>query len=367
MTGITQIEQASDCLKVTFSDGVTAAYDYFWLRDHATDCESYDARSHQRELYTASIDPGVVPICAELADGSVRVSWPGVGREAIYSPDFLIAFRSSSADLLNPMSLGLSWNSKSTFDRATISFDDALASSGEELGVRLAPNGFLLVTGCPLEEYSAQMVAQKFGYVRHTLFGGIWTFSDNEAMADSAYTPKLLRPHTDGTYSHDAPGLQLLLCLHYEAEGGYSTLADGLRIYQQMQSEVPDLASVLMQVSVPGQYIGDGSHLRAERPVFRCDESGKLRQVSFNNYDRAPFRVEDELMQQFYRALRYFDQLANDESMQWRRVLAPGEMIVFDNWRLLHGRTAYAGQRKMAGCYVNREDYESCLRTAQAY
>jgi len=37
-------------------------------------------------------------------------------------------------------------------------------------------------------------------------------------------------------------------------------------------------------------------------------------------------------------------------------------MLVFDNWRILHGRGAFQGRRKMAGAYVNREDYESRVR-----
>ena len=54
--------------------------------------------------------------------------------------------------------------------------------------------------------------------------------------------------------------------------------------------------------------------------------------------------------------------VANDPAMQWRHVLAPGEALLFDNWRVLHGRHAYGGVRRMCGGYVNREDVESRLR-----
>jgi trimethyllysine dioxygenase len=65
-----------------------------------------------------------------------------------------------------------------------------------------------------------------------------------------------------------------------------------------------------------------------------------------------------------YDALRAFDNLANGESMQWREVLRPGEALLFDNWRTLHGRFAYVGKRTMCGAYVNHEDFESRLRIA---
>ena len=113
---------------------------------------------------------------------------------------------------------------------------------------------------------------------------------------------------------------------------------------------------------VPGQYIGDGAHLMAARPVFRHDHTGRLVQVSFNNYDRAPFLLEEADMVAFYDAIRVFDELANDPAMQWRHVLQPGEALLFDNWRVLHGRAAYTGLRRMCGGYLNREDIESRLR-----
>jgi len=43
---------------------------------------------------------------------------------------------------------------------------------------------------------------------------------------------------------------------------------------------------------------------------------------------------------------------------------APGRMLVFDNWRCLHGRTAFTGDRKFTGCYTNHEDLEGAYRIA---
>jgi trimethyllysine dioxygenase len=56
--------------------------------------------------------------------------------------------------------------------------------------------------------------------------------------------------------------------------------------------------------------------------------------------------------------------LLGDHRLQWRRANPPGEAMLFDNWRVLHGRTAYTGHRHLCGGYVNREDYESRLRLA---
>ena len=88
--------------------------------------------------------------------------------------------------------------------------------------------------------------------------------------------------------------------------------------------------------------------------------------MSFNNADRAPFSLPIDEMRTFYAALRAFERRVNDERLQWRRVNRPGDAMVFDNWRVLHGRLGYTGHRHLCGCYINREDFESRLRVSQA-
>ena len=48
-------------------------------------------------------------------------------------------------------------------------------------------------------------------------------------------------------------------------------------------------------------------------------------------------------------------------------LLDAGGMLVqvsFDNWRCLHGRTAFTGHRSFVGCYTNHEDLEGAWRRA---
>ena len=45
--------------------------------------------------------------------------------------------------------------------------------------------------------------------------------------------------------------------------------------------------------------------------------------------------------------------------------LEPGDLLTFDNWRVLHGRQAYqpsTGMRHLQGCYVDRDEVLSRLR-----
>jgi len=63
---------------------------------------------------------------------------------------------------------------------------------------------------------------------------------------------------------------------------------------------------------------------------------------------------------------RAFNRLIEDPDNQLKRRLLPGDLLLFDNWRVLHGREAYEGKRDLIGCYFNWEDFESRLRLLRA-
>ena len=345
-------------------EGGSASFDYFWLRDNARDPVSFDSRSHQRELFTASVDPEIRPSNARLNDAgdSLVLTWPDLEGEAWYQATFLADF----ATVADPMRMPAPqpWDAAGLDpDAVRLSYTDFSADGGvAQLLQRVLAHGFAVLTDTPRHLDSVSRVAESIGYVRQTIFGGLFEFEANEDMADSAYTPKELRPHTDGTYSHDAPGVQLLLCVDYDAEGGESIMVDGAAIAADLKARQPAIYQDLTRIGVTGIYKGDGVVLRARRPILRLDDDGALAQVSFNNYDRDTVRLADSDMRSLYAGIRAFDGMANDPAYQWRYTLAPGDMLVFDNWRVLHGRGAFRGKRKMAGAYINREDFESRVR-----
>jgi len=180
---------------------------------------------------------------------------------------------------------------------------------------------------------------------------------------DTAYTPLPIEPHTDGTYSNDAPSYQVLHCLEEKCEGGENVLIDGFKIAEVMQYKYPEDYEILTQINIPGQYIdlSRDIHLIAQRPLFR-EENFQLRQVSYNNHDRAPFILDPDTTERFYKALNTFARLIAKPEFHYRRKLLPGSCLFFDNWRILHARDAYSGYRKLAGAYFNKEDVESKIR-----
>ncbi len=360
---ISSASLSENSLDIVFENGFKDCFPYIWLRDHCKDSKNWDSRSNQRTVFTALLDPEIkISEFKFLNDNKkIEVKWPDMEESVSYSADFLYANRLGTNSLKN---IDFVWDKGMLHETfITINYKTILKREGMKTLLKtISSYGFSIIENCPKNMTSVEYIANEIGYVRNSIFGGLWSFESNSGMADSAYTQEELRPHTDGTYNHDAPGLQLLLCCDYDAEGGESIMVDGFKIAEIIKQTESNYFNVLTKVDVPGRYLGDGVELIARRPVFKLDKGDKLIQVSFNNYDRSDFRLPNNQIQAFYGSIRLFDKLANENSMQWRKILKPGQMLIFNNWRILHGRSEFKGKRKMAGCYINKEDFESSCR-----
>ena len=359
---IKNVKILPDKLKIFFSNQIEDSFLNIWLRDHAKDEDSWDLRSNQRKIFTAKLDPKLHIKKAEVKDNgnSLDILWSDSNKTINYTSKFFLDNLNQSKTSKQSLKI---WESKDLDQNIYIDYNDAISENGFKFFLKkLYEYGFVVVQNCRTEMSSVEKIAKKIGYVRESIFGGLWSFESNQDKADSAYTQEELRPHTDSTYSNDAPGLQLLLCCHYKATGGESIMVDGFQIAEKIKNEKKDIYDTLTNFEVTGQYLGDGVSLKAKRPIFRLNSNRELIQVSFNNYDRAPFRMSEDKTIKFYESIREFDLIANNKEYQWRRVLKQGELLIFNNWRILHGRGSFTGDRKMSGCYINKEDFDSSCR-----
>ena len=360
---ITKIEILADDVHVHFNEANSEIFPNIWLRDHAKDEQNWDKRSSQRKTYTAALDIKLKIKNAEIIENGkyLSVSWPDLEKPVKYSSEFLINNKiNQKKEARSNLKI---WKSSEIKEEIFLDYNSILSNEGFRNFLKnLHDYGFLVIKNCETNLKTVETIANKIGYVRNSIFGGLWSFESDENKADSAYTQEELRPHTDSTYSNDAPGLQLLLCCDYDAKGGESIMVDGLKIAEIIKKENQLIYDLMTKINVKGNYIGDGVYLEAERPIFKLNENNEIVQVSFNNYDRAPFRFEKDLTLKFYEAIKTFDLIANNRDYQWRHILKPGELLIFNNWRILHGRGSFNGVRRMSGCYINKEDFDSSCK-----
>lgn len=243
--------------------------------------------------------------------------------------------------------------------------------------------GVAFIDGVQPTQQNTEFVIRQLFPVHKTLFGEMWTFSDaKQDHSDTAYTNSksmgqqskdrlsidsfsvYLGPHNDNTYFNDAAGLQILHCIQRSGSGGENFLIDGFQVADKVRREHPEVFSRLTKTILTAEYIEDGQHHKHSAPIISLDPiSGDIVQIRFNLYDRAPLKsVPSNKLRQFYSDLKVlageFENPANRITFK----LEPGSVLIFDNWRVLHGRLAYTGKRTMTGCYVARTEFQSALR-----
>jgi alpha-ketoglutarate-dependent taurine dioxygenase len=89
---------------------------------------------------------------------------------------------------------------------------------------------------------------------------------------------------------------------------------------------------------------------------------GEVMAVHYNNRSIAPLSLAARDVPRFYSAYRRLATLLRDPRFQLRTRLDEGTLVVFDNQRILHGRTAFSSARHprhLRGCYLARDSVYS--------
>jgi len=348
-------------------------FPWFWVRDHGIDAQNLDHNTLQRLTDTFSIPESIAAQSIELdkAKQLIHLRWNDKSQSTISA--YMLASiigNTPSRHHLAPEKPRFLWDKDNPLaEIPCLSYSEVMTKDQSLLAwlENIHVFGFSLLQDVPATEAATTELAKRVGQIQQTIFGGMWPLSSElEDHGDSAYTTSYLEPHTDSTYYHDAPGLQMFNCLQFDGKGGESIQVDGFAIAARIKREDPLAYQTLSEISVPGHYIEDGVHLRAERPTLRLNANGELQQVSFNNYDRAPFLLPDEELQRFHHAYALFHKHALDQQNWLKIPLTPGKTLIFDNWRNMHGRMGYVGKRVFYGCYHSRAEFESKLRVLQS-
>jgi len=108
--------------------------------------------------------------------------------------------------------------------------------------------------------------------------------------------------------------------------------------------------------------------LQAEVPVLTLDAQGNVQRVAFNNRSAVPLREDFHRFEAYYRAWARFDAICNCPERSLRITLEPGDLVVFLNSRVMHGREAYTpgGERHLQGAYVDHDAVRSRVAAAMA-
>ena len=358
--------QSERRLTVTWDDGHRAEFPHFWLRDNCPCPECVHPQTDERLLDTFDIDPDVHPASVARGSDSLSIEWVDD-----HHSEFTLSWlrEHGPGDRRRPPELPAARHWGAEIAASVPDFEYADVVSGDEALLRFAETvwaaGIALVRNAPTTEATLRDLAQRVGPVRATNFGPDFHVEATPAPNNVAYTAVELRPHTDLPYHRNPPGIQFLHCFSADAPGGESTLVDGYWVADRIRRDDPDAFRVLCEVPIPYRFQDDGTDLRFAAPVIVREGDGTYREIRFHNALTAPIDLPLDMIESTYGALRRFDRVARSEEAQLVVRLQPGDVMVFHNRRVLHGRRAFdpgRGARHFFGLYVDVDEWLSKIR-----
>ena len=225
--------------------------------------------------------------------------------------------------------------------------------------------GFVIFKKVPTKNNFIVKFANSIGSIRRTNFGEFFNVKSKPNPNDLAYTSLPLAPHTDNPYRNPVPCIQILHCIENQVTGGYSTLVDGYTVTEKLKKDYPNYFKILTEIKVRYQFIDQDVVLEDWSEMIKLDENQNFKQVRFSpRLDFVPL-MKKEKLDLYYAARKKISELYNSERYRLEFKLAAGDLLMMDNYRLLHGRTSYdanEGERFIQGCYIDYDSTEGKLK-----
>ncbi|KAF4009338.1 hypothetical protein G4228_000679 [Cervus hanglu yarkandensis] len=369
-----EVLDGAHLMRIIWQDGADSIYPAVWLRDNCQCPDCYLDSAKARKLLIEALDVYIGIKDLMFDRKKVHIMWPN-DHYSEYKADWLKkrCFSQQARERLQK-ELFLPecqyWGSE--FQLPTLDFEDVLKD--DEHAYRwlssLKKVGIVRLTGAADKRGEVLKLGKRIGFLYLTFYGHTWQVQDKIDANNVAYTTGKLSFHTDYPALHHPPGVQLLHCIKQTVTGGESEIVDGFNVCQKLKEKNPRAFQILSSTFVDFTDIGvdycDFS-VQSKHKIIELDDKDQVVRINFNNATRDTiFDVPVERVQPFYAALKEFVDLMNCKDFKFTFKMNPGDVITFDNWRLLHGRRSYeAGteiSRHLEGAYADWDVVMSRLR-----
>jgi len=359
--GLIEATDAGRQLALRWANGDRARFPLTWLRDHCACAECRHPMTRER-LYMAFEVPEQAP-AMRLEGGNLTLTWQD-GHMSDFDAVWLHQRRPGQTreDAVPPRR---PW--AQDYRPARVAHADFVAGAEGERAwlTALLRDGLVLLDNGPLADEEVSRLAGRIGPLRATNFGARFDVKSKPNPNNAAYTAIGLALHTDLPNWRHPPDIQLLYCLENDAEGGESTFFDGFAAAEALRRQDPEAFRRLSETEIDFRFQDEEHDLVWTAPLLSLDEQGRVIEVRLNNWIRDTLRLPLEEIDAWYDAYRVFWALAQDPRNRLEFSLAPGEMVAFDNRRVMHGRNAFdpsTGRRHLQGTYLDLDMCESRLR-----
>jgi gamma-butyrobetaine dioxygenase len=357
-------------IAVEFDDGSAGRLSMRWLR-LACECEICgDTASGKRWLTPADVPADIHAASIEIAsDGKMDVVWQD-GHVSRFAAGFLAAHAGRAGGPGTVRFRPVLWGSDLAARLGRFAFD-AVVEDDEMLfqSLRaLRDHGIAMLTGVPAEPEATLRVASRYGPVRETSYGKVFDLISRPDARVAGETARAQIPHTDEPFRYSPPGFIFFHAIRTGAgSGGTSLMVDGFQVAERMRGNTPELFDLLARhgVTFHREHAGE-VFFSAEAHAISLDASGAVTGMRYNDRCLAPQVGSIEEIDGLIEALAELTRLICDPANQFQYQLQPGEVLVFDNQRVLHGRTAFdptLAVRHLRSCNLDRDGVHSAFRS----
>jgi len=376
--GVKGVHLGAEETSVEFASGETFRFDNCWLRDNCPcpKCMSSSGQKNDRTIRPGSKALQVLD-AGPTDDGNLRLVWhdhEGV-QDAIYEGSWLRKFAYSGNMIEEEQASRRAREGRekaSGLGIAEIEYETIRSGDAWvwKWMCALDASGFCLIRNTPVVHGIVKEVANLIGPCSHTIYGETFDVVATPKPINIAYSDKALEPHMDLAYFESPPAVQFLHCLKFDegVRGGGSTLIDAHAVAEELKEQDPEAFRILS--TVPATFQKD--HVEREHPVrmfyqrphIATNYLGEVTACFWAPPFEGPLRVKEECVVPYYTAYNKFRRLLMSHEM-WEKYgflfrLRPGDLLTFNNRRMLHGRNAFTsenGERHLQGCYLDVDSF----------
>jgi gamma-butyrobetaine dioxygenase len=359
-------------LHLHWPENQSTEFHYVWLRHHAR-CPEGLPNDTSVKIDLVPDDPTSLVISDyTITDQSLEITWGDNDLKTTHPLSALVSVRydQSSRKLRKPAPILWPLDTEPSIPSYPCSNLDDPASL-LQIGLSIRDFGIARIINVPDVPGTVAEVAQRFGVVHRNNYGEVFDVKSNAYKALGSNTGKYLGPHTDESYRHAAPGITFFHCLIPSAGGGgASILVDGFNAAERLRNCAPDLFRTLTEVPVFFQRRAlPEEDMQSHRRMITLDIDGEVEGIRFTDRTLPPQDLPDHLMEKTYQSIKAFWNIVNADDVKVEYPMESGDLHIFDNQRVLHGRTGFdpaQGERHLQQCSVNRDEFHNTLRTLAA-
>lgn len=358
---------------VDWADGHRSRFHPFWLRHQCGCAVCGTPLNAVRGVRLRHLPEDIAPERVESDEERVEIVWSQGGHLSAYPARWLREHCCSDAERARRKHRPVLWTDALQERAPRFDMEECARSDAARLAMleTVRDFGFCVIENAPTERDQASRLIELVGPQRVTHYG-TYMLSEKKSVDNVGDITDALDPHCDETYRLSTIGITVFQVLRPSAKGGHSTLVDGFEAVRRLREQTPGDVDLLARVPIagvrrdPARNSGGRSKWYAARlPAIRLDFDGEVSGVRLNERQIAPLDLPEELIEPVYGALRRLYAILYDRDLRLTFPLAAGQGLIFDNQRVLHGRTAFeheTSSRSVLTSSVDIEEFHSSLR-----